>query len=253
MWFRTASTRSFRSAAILAGALLLIAGAPLAAPAEDSTDPEVAPIATSTPAPAATPESLLSFALHATAFSQINHLSTVVDPEVFVQDPNAPATTGYEGIAHLAGLRPARLADDPTMPLFDAQGIALGLSLGHWRTAEGSAHLSSDDEGSSLSVRLHHLVAFGHYRLFLRADSPGGARFIPIGDDASTREFFASGEGNAHLILPLPATQPSDASLVVIYESDDVGSTSQDDGSTGIDDPGTLGSIAHTQLEVALP
>src|SRR5689334_507329 len=72
---------------------------------------------------------VLSFAGGATFFSQTARTERAIDPQVFVYDRAVAVGTGPERIEHIAGLRNARLDDPQLAPIYNAEGMALGLTL----------------------------------------------------------------------------------------------------------------------------
>lgn len=96
-------------------------------------------ILTVAPVAAADPAYTYMFATHAVFFSNETKQPAVIDPQVFVADPAIMAATGPQNIMHVGGYRPARIASDaPSVPLFTAQGLPLGFTLGEWLGASGT-------------------------------------------------------------------------------------------------------------------
>lgn len=180
----------------------------------------------------------IAFLSHGAAYAQETGAEVSIDPHVFVADPNAPDTMGPEGIHHIAGIRPARIADDPKQPLINAQGDALDLTLQHWLATQGSAHEIEGSNGD-LAVRFTHLIPFGVYSMFLSRSDAGGYAFKPLRTDDGTNSFTASGDGAAKFTLPLDHPVHGSEAILLVYHSDDIDHEDQ---------PGDLGVNAHVQL-----
>jgi len=65
-------------------------------------------------------------------FSHESHLAVVIDPQMFTSSPGTPAGVGRQGVSHVAGFAPVREDASPSTPLFNADGVALGVTLGAW-------------------------------------------------------------------------------------------------------------------------
>ncbi len=142
-------------------------------------------------------------------------------------------------------LRGAKPDDEPTTPVFDANGTGLYFTLEKWRAAGGDVDIEPDPdgEGDRVTLNLHRLIAFGHYSVFLRVDGPDGARFVPLDRSGITNNFDAHVDGSANVSIDAPHLA-SGTWIVTIYHSD-----AQDHGNS----PGDLTRTAHQQLIVKVP
>lgn len=121
--------------ALLAGALTVSACGAHGHPPTSSTT-------SSATGPAAGAPATLAYQLHMDFFSHESHLASVIDPQVFVSAPGAPADTGPQKIPHSAGVAPAAKTDPPDTPLLAADGTPLQITLGQWESAAGSVALT---------------------------------------------------------------------------------------------------------------
>jgi hypothetical protein len=203
-------------------------------------------LASAVPAPAQTqaPESL-DFVSHAQFFSLATHRSPVIDPQIFIKQEGVPPATGPQSIERVAGVRPAQADDVPELPVYNAQGKALGFSLGNWFGAAGSVSFASlSTGGQRITAKFLKLLPFGTYSLFRITFTPAGAVFTPL-DGAGTSNSFTSGaEGGANVaVVTNQPLAPGDA-IVLVYHSD---------GRQHGDSRGEIGVTAHQQLIVRLP
>ena len=90
---------------------------------------------------------VIPFETHAAFFSSEMHMKDAIDPQVFVKDAAGKAGVGPQQITHEAGLRNPRVTDAPSMPIFNARGAALSMSLGEWLGPQGEAVLTPRDDG----------------------------------------------------------------------------------------------------------
>jgi hypothetical protein len=195
-----------------------------------------------TPGPA--PQSL-TFVTHASFFSLATHRSPVVDPQIFIKQEALQAGTGPQNIEHVAGERPAQLDDVPELPVFNAQGKALGFSVGRWFGASGSVAFEPlATGGQRVSLAFEKLLPFGVYSLFRIAFTPAGAVFTPLDGTGTSNSFTVGAEGSAKLsVVTNDPLAPGNA-IVLVYHSD---------GHPHGDSRGDLGVTAHQQLIVRLP
>jgi hypothetical protein len=162
-----------------------------------------------------------------------------VDPGVFVADASVTAGgIGLEGIDHVAGLRPLRLADRD-VPLYTAEGAGLAFTAGKWLAATGSAAISAQ----GVALRFQRLIAFGVYSTF-KVSVSGGALFAPLDGEGTRNSFQADPEGTGTLAIALAQPLESHTVLAVIYHSD---------GRVHGTQPGRMGWTAHQQLVAAIP
>lgn len=196
-----------------------------------------APVAAQVPADAVA----LSFVPYAAAFSLETRQSELVDPLVFVLAPHAPPGTGLLGIAHLPGIRNARMTDDPMQPALDANGKPLGFDLQHWFAATGVAELGGDPGGRDrVTARFTNLIANGRYSLFL-SHGPG---FAPLDGSARANSFTAAPDGTGAIAVIAPAPLAHGATLQLVFHSDRTDHAQQ---------RGEIGIYAHVQLTATIP
>ena len=96
-------------------------------------------------------DTALSMETHAAFFSSETKQKAPLDPQVFLSAPDGPAAVGPQGIRHEAGLRPALIADKPTLPVMNAKGESLGMTLGSWLSAKGTVVLTTQANGTKKS------------------------------------------------------------------------------------------------------
>jgi hypothetical protein len=186
-----------------------------------------------------------TFVTHAEFFSRATHRTPLIDPQVFIRQETLPEGTGPQGIAHVAGERPAQLDDVPELPVYDARGRALGFSLGAWFGATGTAVLQPlDTGGERIALSFSKLLPFGVYSLFRIAFTPAGAVFTPLDGSATSNTFTAGAEGGAKLAVVTNQPLAAGDAIVLVYHSD---------GKQHGDSRGELGVSAHQQLIVRLP
>ncbi|MGF6638383.1 hypothetical protein [Paraburkholderia sp. 35.1] len=183
---------------------------------------------------------VLPFETHAAFFSRETQQKTPLDPQVFVEQPGAPAATGPQGIKRSAGLRNALIADTPTLPLKTATGQRMNLTLGAWLGARGEAILTPQPDGrEKVTVVLSGLKPNGHYSLFENHFNEKPIGFTPLDGSGQDNDLVADAEGNAALttIAPVPLTH--DNAVLVVYHSD---------GKSHGKQRGEIGVTAHHQL-----
>ncbi len=179
-----------------------------------------------TPAAAAAPagaEGTASvYQLHAVFFSHEAHQPRVIDPQMFVAAPGASAGIGPQMIRHVAGVAPVLAAAPAATPLLDALGRPLGVTLGRWEAARGTATLTCRDGSSTLVSRFTRLLPRAVYSLFvvhLRVQGP--RRFTPLGAPDGRGSSFvtdASGIWTETSVIP-PCLTPAEA-VVLVWDSD---------------------------------
>jgi hypothetical protein len=146
---------------------------------------------------------------------------------------------------HVAGIRPAFAVDDPGARLVNAQGKALGFTLGAWFGARGQVNLSPlDSGGTSMTYALSGLVPGGVYSFFENHFSSGGVTFTPLDGSAEHSTFTASRRGTASGSIIISGTVAHSEGILVVYHSDGV--------AHGID-RGQIGVNAHHQLIIRVP
>ena len=132
---------------------------------------------------AAGPTVNATYQLHMDFFSQESKLPSVIDPQVFVSKPGAPAGTGPQMIQHAAGVTPASKTDPPATPLLGADGAPLGITLGQWENAAGSLSWTCAGGRETAVARLSGLIPNAVYSVFVvHLAVQGAGRFTPFGD-----------------------------------------------------------------------
>ncbi len=238
---RPTSTRARSGLAALAAVPLLLAAcgghAASAAPATPS------PAARASAAAGATGSG--AFELHTTFFSAESHLARVVDPQVFLAAPGAPAGTGYQGIHHVAGVVPALAAQPASSRLYNADGQPLGITLGQWRKAAGQARWSCQAGTESFAASFTGLLPHGVYSLFLvRLSQPVSRRFAPLGSPSGTdNSVVATASGTAALSTRTTGCFTGSEAVVLVWHSD---------GRSHGRSPGVLGVTWHNQVIVGV-
>jgi hypothetical protein len=204
-------------------------------------------LCTLSPGRAAAQERLsLSFVGGGAFFSQSEKAEHAIDPEIFVYDGAVAVGTGPQRIEHIAGLRNARLDDAPLSPLYNAEGMALGLTLRKWLAARGVLETQTQANGRiRLIASFKHLVPFGTYSLFsesVGADAEKTATVRPLDADGSASSFEAGADGSAMIVLE-SSPRVVDTTIVLVYHSD-----GREHGVSR----GRLGVTAHEQLAARL-
>jgi hypothetical protein len=186
-----------------------------------------------------------SFVSAATFFSQAAQIERAIDPQVFIYDAGVAVGTGPQRVEHIAGLRNARLADVQSAPLYNAEGMSLGLTLRKWLAARGTLEVQMLPNGRERVIaNFKHLVPFGTYTIFVERFRTDGALMTarPLDSDGSLSSFEAHVDGSAMFVLErVPLVH--DGSIVLVYHSDD-----KEHGASR----GRLGVTAHDQLIVRL-
>ena len=192
------------------------------------------------PAPAT-----FGFLTHAAFFSVEAKLPNLVDPHVFAADANAAAATGPQGIMHASGYRPAFGVDDPSIPLSNADGKPLGLTLEGWFSARGTVMLSATATGDTIAtLAFTGLVRGGRYSMFENHFALPAVTFTPLDGSAKANSFTAAADGSAHITLTIPGRVTHAEGILLVYHSDGVDHGQQ---------RGQIGVTAHHQLIVRVP
>jgi hypothetical protein len=187
----------------------------------------------------------VAFSPYAPFFSSSTGATPAVDPQVFVKDPAAAAGVGPQSIAHADGYRPALVqSDPPASPLFNAHGAPLGLTLGQWLGATGSADFETINANAQrATVRFAGLSPYGAYSVFVHPAGQDDTVFTPLGGAGSGNAFVADAGGSAVVnVFVSPPLAPGSA-VVVVFHSD---------GLTHAMDFGAPGITSHIQL-IAFP
>jgi hypothetical protein len=187
----------------------------------------------------------LPFVTHAAYFSAEMALPGVLDPQVFVLAPNAPAATGPQNIEHVAGIRNARISDDHGLPIYDAQHRALGMTLGQWLGARGAVTLTPlAVGGEKVKVELANLAPGAHFSLFENHFDQTPTAFTPLDGTGRSNSFRARADGTASAVMFSPTRLTHANAVLVVYHSDD---------KTHGNERGVIGVNAHHQLIARVP
>lgn len=183
---------------------------------------------------------VLPFVTHAAFFSGETHQNPVLDPQVFVTEPSAPGGVGPQGIKHIEGVRNARPADPPALPILNASGKPLDMSLGAWLDASGEVILTPQSNGQEkVTVVLANLKPGGHYSLFENHFDQKPVGFTPLDEAGEANNFVADATGKAVMTTIAPAPLTHDNAVLLVYHSD---------GKTYGKSRGDIGVNAHHQL-----
>nr|MDQ6926067.1 hypothetical protein [Candidatus Eremiobacteraeota bacterium] len=172
--------------------------------------------------PSAPASTTYGFLTHAAFFSVEVMPADLVDPQVFVADRRSGAATGPQGIAHLAGYRPALGVDDPSNALSNALGKPLGFTLASWFTARGTVVLAPSGNDTRATLAFSGLVPAGRYSMFENHFSPAGVTFTPLDGTGTTNSFSAAADGSAQLALTIPGRVRHSEGILLVYHSDGV-------------------------------
>ncbi len=162
------------------------------------------------------------YQLHAVFFSREAHQLRVIDPQMFVAAPGAPAGIGPQMIRHVAGVLPVLAAAPAATPILDALGHPLGVTLGRWEAARGTATIVCDGRSSTLVSHFTRLLPRALYSLFvvhLRVQGP--RRFTPLGaPDGRGSSFVTDASGIwTETSVIAPCLTPAEA-VVLVWDSD---------------------------------
>jgi hypothetical protein len=200
------------------------------------------------PTSSAAPPVRLSFVPHAALFSLLSRQSSLVDPEVYVASPSAPAALGFLQIAHVPGERNAEMNDDSGAQALDANARPLGFDLQHWFAANGVVQVNPPDidhgNAQSVIVRFANLIPRGRYSVFVAHTEAKTMTMLPLDGSAKTNSFTADAEGNAGATVVSPEPLAHGASIVLVFHAD-----RKDHGFKA----GDLGFDAFDQLVVRIP
>jgi hypothetical protein len=187
----------------------------------------------------------LTFVSHAVFFSSETKQVPRLDPQVFVKDAAAPASTGPQSIDHDAGLRPALFSDAGDSLLFSAHAAPLGLTLKQWLSAQGTAEIVQlNANAQNVTVHFESLSPHGVYSLFEVRYDQQAAVFTPLDGVGTSNSFIAdSGGGGSVTLLVTPPLTHANAILLVFHS----------DGQPHGMSPGGVGVNAHSQLILRLP
>lgn len=185
---------------------------------------------------------VLDLETHAAFFSSETNPKTPLDPQVFVAAPGAPAGTGPQGIRHAEDLRNALIGDAPTLPLMNASGKPLDMTLGAWLDAKGQVILTDLPDGrEKVSVALSGLKPGGRYSLFENHFDRQPVGFTPMDDAGTDNNVVADAQGRAAITTFSPAVLTHANAVLVVYHSD---------GQYHGRERGDIGVTAHHQLIV---
>ena len=185
---------------------------------------------------------VLPLQTHAAFFSSESKQKIPLDPQVFVAAPTAPAATGPQGIKHIAGVRNALISDMAELPIMNAMGKSLDMTLGAWLAAQGDAILTNMPNGTQkITLILTHLFPHGVYSVFENHFDQKPVGFTPLDGNGTANKFISDGEGKANVTIISPSPLTHDNAVLVIYHSD---------GKTHAKLRGDIGVDAHHQLIV---
>jgi len=234
--------------AVGAAATVAVAGCSTQAPSPPAVAPTPASTSPSTAAstPSAGTTGTATYQLHMDFFSHESKISPVIDPQVFLAAPAAPAGTGPQNIKHVAGIAPTPKAGDASTPLLAADGSTLTITRGEWEKAAGTVAASCTNGSEQAISHLTGLIPGGSYSTFVvHLDVQGAGRFTPWGDaQGSTNNFTADATGTASPTNTVPGCLTNRAAVVIIWHSD-----GHPHGPT----PGELGVSWHNSLITPLP
>ena len=187
-----------------------------------------------------------AYQLHMEFFSHESGLGTVIDPQMFIASPGAPAQIGPQMIPHVAGLMPVAHDAPSSTPLLDANGRPLDVTLGAWEKATGTLTLTCSKNVEAAKSQLTGLLPRSLYSVFvvhLKVDGPG--RFTPFGNPAGTDDSFTSTRsGKAITTDHVNGCLDHQEAVVVIWHSD---------GKTHGAAPGILGLTWHNSVITQVP
>lgn len=182
----------------------------------------------------------LDFVTHAAFFSKESKQKKELDPQVFVKEPMAPAAVGPQGIKHVAGIRNAWTSDETSLPIFNAQGHSLDMSLGQWLAAKGQVILTPLANGRErIEVAMSGLKPTGHYSLFENHFDQQPVGFTPLDGNGAGNNFVADAAGKGVASIIVPSVLTHDNAVLLVYHSDN---------KTHGTSRGDIGVNAHHQL-----
>lgn len=185
------------------------------------------------------------FQTHASFFSTETQQPKPLDPQAFVADASAPAATGPQGIPHVAGFRPAFLTDPPATRVNNANGKPLGITLGAWLSATGTATVTPSANGSrTVALAFTHLISKGVYSVFENHFAASGVTFTPLDGTGTTNTFTARADGTAKSVIVSPEAFTHANAILLVYHSDGQAHGMQ---------RGNIGIDAHHQLIMRFP
>lgn len=193
----------------------------------------------------AQPATTLPFETHAAFFSRETRQPKPLDPQVFVRASGAPAAVGPQGIRHVAGYRNALLADKATLPVFSADGRALGFGLGQWLGARGEVVLMPLPSGGEKVIAVFAgLKPGGVYSLFENHFDQKPIGFTPLDGRGTDNNFVAGEDGRGAITLAAPHALTSVNAVLLVYHAD---------GKSHGVSRGAIGVTAQHQLIAKLP
>ena len=242
------SVRALRVGLFAVGAAgaVAVAGCSAQAPSPPTVTPSPMSPSPSTSVASTPSAGTAPYQLHMDFFSHESKLSPVIDPQVFLAAPAAPAGTGPQTIKHVAGIAPAPKAGDASTPLLAADGSTLNITRGAWEKAAGTVAVSCTDGSEQAISHLTGLIPGGAYSTFVvHLDIQGAGRFTPWGDaQGTTNNFTADTTGTASPTNTVPGCLTNRAAVVIIWHSD-----GHPHGPT----PGEIGVSWHNSLITPLP
>ncbi len=183
--------------------------------------------------------------VHSKFFSIEVKLPEVIDPQVFVADSRAEATVGAQGIARVAGVRPATSVDPSATEALTADGRKLGFTIGAWFGATGESILEDMPDGrEKISTSFAGLVPGGVYCLFENHFDRRPVTFTPLDGTGTTNQLRADDQGRAQLTVIAPQRLTHDNAVLLVYDSD---------GHNHGMHRGQLGINAHHQMVGRIP
>lgn len=182
---------------------------------------------------------------HAAFFSLETRQDTFIDPQIFVPAQGRPGGAGLQNIVAVAGYRNALMTDDPDAQAYNAQGKALGFTLGRWFGARGTVNFDPSDKKPRIATAFAGLVPNGVYSLFEATFAADGTTtFAPLDGAGTANTFTADAQGNGGMLLTAASQLTHANAIVLVYHSD---------GSAHGTDRGVPGITAHHQLIYRLP
>ena len=179
-----------------------------------------APARAADPARAANPVRM-AFQTHASFFSIETKQAKPIDPQVFVQDGLAAPGMGPQGIHHVSGVRPARLASDsPGARLVNADNQPLGFTLGQWLAAKGEVTITPSGAGALVAMSFTGLRPNAQYSLFENHFDQSPVGFTPLDGNGEANGFRTDASGKAMVTVTAPAMLTHDNAVLLILDSD---------------------------------